>query len=707
MIVATKNMIKAVGYARRSTDMQERSIPDQQAYIERWANEHGYHVLRWFVDDAISATSVKGRTDFERMIREAEAGSDFKAIICYDISRFSRGGTNETGYYLHRLKLAGIEAVFPAEGIPEGDEGELLQGVKSWQARQYSVKLSRDCIRGMVSAVKVKRSAPGGRAPYGFDKQFLTPAGQVLRTIRYLPDGRKQEFDARGRHVRFIAGDEGVGKVKSDIVRYVPGDKQHVKVVRRMFDMCAQGYGFRSIALALNDDGIPSPTGGPWNVRGVKLILNNPAYRGALCFNKTTQGKIHGITSDGRAYAKRGATGTALNGRDRWIVVEDVHEPLVTKEVFEKAQAEMTRRRDAKGKARPTRRYLLSGLLKCNHCGLNLWGAELKLYAKGIRRGYYVDAGYRRFGPKTCKSTSIQAEALDRWVLGKVRQVILNDAEGTKAAVDAFVRTVVSQQKGGGVDRSAIDKELAAVNRRIQTTVAMLADPDLSDLGELKATLVDLKRQREVLEARKEDASKAKRPTLDQAALRQWANEKLDRLGDAVNGRLSPLETRQLVHAYIDRIELDPYEYTGTMFIVPDALALLEAESTRRVNVGSNISTNAPKALCPSARVGAIQMACSISLALGCTRLCILSSTLAVLCTQQRCSRVVGYTCRRAFQKPNAPSPTASFGSMVNPRCLQSSRSCNHDCSLSRYPSVRAISSFLPSGVAPIRTRMH
>lgn len=579
-------MVDAVGYARRSTDMQERSIPDQRTYIERWASEHGYHILRWFVDDAISATSVKGRTDFERMIREAEAGSDFKAIICYDISRFSRGGTNETGYYLHRLKLASVEVAFAAEGIPEGDEGELLQGVKSWQARQYSVKLSRDCIRGMVSAVRVKRSAPGGRAPYGYDKQFLTPAGQVLRTIRYLPDARKQELDPRGRHVRFIAGDEGVGKVKSDLVRYVPGDLRHVKVVRRIFDLCAGGYGFRYIAIAFNDKGIPSPTGGPWNHREVKLILQNPVYRGALCLNKTTQGKIHGIAADGRAYAKRGR-GYGLNSRDRWIVVEDVHEPLVGKEMFEKAHAEMARRRNAKGQARPTRRYLLSGLLKCNHCGLNLWGAELKLYAKGLRRGYYVDAGYRRYGPKVCKSTSIQAEALDRWVLGKVRQVILNDVEGTQAAVDAFVQACLSRRKGDGGDRSALEKELAALNRRIQTTVAMLSDPDLADLNELKATLVELKRQREALEARKEQACAGKGEAVGETALRKWAAEKLERLGDALDGNLSPLETRQVVHTYIDRIELDPHAYCGTMFMVPDALALLEAESARRVNLGS------------------------------------------------------------------------------------------------------------------------
>ncbi len=160
--------VPAVGYLRRSTDLQERSIPDQKAYIENWAAEHDYRIVRWFIDDAISGTSARGRDAFGQMIAAAENGRDFDFVLCYDISRFSRGGTNETGYYLHRLRLAGVEVIFTADGIPEGDEGELIQGVKSWQARQYSVKLARDTIRGQISNIRERKSAPGGVAPYGY-----------------------------------------------------------------------------------------------------------------------------------------------------------------------------------------------------------------------------------------------------------------------------------------------------------------------------------------------------------------------------------------------------------------------------------------------------------------------------------------------------------------------------------------------------------
>src|SRR3954452_12787987 len=90
----------------------------------------------------------------------------------------------------------------------------------------------------------------------------------------------------------------------------------------------------------------------------------------------------------------------------------------------------------------------------------------------------------------------------------------------------------------------------------------------------------------------------------------------------------------------------------------------------------------------------------SARLALPCRLFGSLLRTLAVLCTQQRCSRVLGHTSGSAFQKPSAPSATASSGPIASPRRLRSSRSSFHDCALSRAPSNRPTSSFLPSGVA-------
>src|SRR5438045_5288092 len=84
-----------------------------------------------------------------------------------------------------------------------------------------------------------------------------------------------------------------------------------------------------------------------------------------------------------------------------------------------------------------------------------------------------------------------------------------------------------------------------------------------------------------------------------------------------------------------------------------------------------------------------------------------IESTLAVLCTQQRCPRVLGHTSSIACQKPSAPSAIASSGPITSPRRFRSSSSPFQDCAFSRTPSVRPTSSLLPSGVAPMITSRH
>jgi hypothetical protein len=207
----------------------------------------------------------------------------------------------------------GVAGVFTADGIPEGDEGELIQGVKSWQARQYSVKLARDSIRGQLSNLRERKSAPGGQPPYGYDKQHLSPGGQVLRTLRWMPDGSKQEIAPDGRVIRTIAGDVYVAKAKGDIVRLVPSTPERVRAIQRMFELCVQGYGYRCIAVRMNDEGVPSMFGRHWNMSNIAQMLRNPVYCGSLVYNKRTEGSLFGMSSSGTLRPKKGRRGSFLN----------------------------------------------------------------------------------------------------------------------------------------------------------------------------------------------------------------------------------------------------------------------------------------------------------------------------------------------------------------------------------------------------------
>ena len=93
--------------------------------------------------------------------------------------------------------------------------------------------------------------------------------------------------------------------------------------------------------------------------------------------------------------------------------------------------------------------------------------------------------------------------------------------------------------------------------------------------------------------------------------------------------------------------------------------------------------------------------------AFGCSDFGNLSSTFNVLCTQHRCSRVVGYASTIAFQNPDAPSPTATAGAIAKPARFQVHQQFLPTLLALPVAVGEPINSFRPSGVAPINTSMH
>ena len=126
----------AVGYLRRSTDRQEQSISDQRKAIERYAEEQGFELLDFYVDDAISGTTSDERKAFLRLIDDAATPDcPFRYVLVYDIKRFGRLDNDEAGHYRFLLRRAGIEVIYTSEGFNGDDTDDLLRPVKQWQAR--------------------------------------------------------------------------------------------------------------------------------------------------------------------------------------------------------------------------------------------------------------------------------------------------------------------------------------------------------------------------------------------------------------------------------------------------------------------------------------------------------------------------------------------------------------------------------------------
>jgi len=133
-------MKRVAAYCRVSTeaDDQLNSLENQKRYFEEYISRN----LEWqfcglYVDEGISGTSVEKRTDFKRMIADAEAHK-FDLLLTKEISRFARN-TLDSIFYTRKLKELGVGVYFMNDNINTLDsDAELRLTIMSSIAQEES-----------------------------------------------------------------------------------------------------------------------------------------------------------------------------------------------------------------------------------------------------------------------------------------------------------------------------------------------------------------------------------------------------------------------------------------------------------------------------------------------------------------------------------------------------------------------------------------
>lgn len=575
----------AVGYLRRSTDRREQSIGDQRKAIERYAEEQGFEVLDWYVDDAISGTTSDERRAFLKLI--ADAGAEqcpFRYVLVYDIKRFGRLDNDEAGYYRFQLRRKGIEIVYVSEGFAGDDTDDLLRPVKQWQARQESKELSKVTIRGLVS----RSSAgwwSGGQPPYGYDLAYYSGDGRFLMTVRYDHDLSKQILDEDGNVVRTVPRGERLTFAKSDRCRLVPSTPERVQVVRNIFSWyVTQGLGFKGIADRLNQEGAPSPRGGRWSTKHrdgwamttIRDMLINPAYVGDFVWNRHSFARFHRVEK-GRAVPRKGIPGPGPNHNrpDDWVVVKDAHPALISRTVFQAARSRRESRRREPGQysyrtghgTHPP--FLLTGLIRCLHCGHTWQGytthkGRKRTNGSSVRTLGYACGGYVTKGRSCCQRFVFPKEEVEAWVFDQIRHIVSNYLE---AGAEQKLREMIEQEVAG--DDRLDESELSAVRQRqadVEATIENLLDnitPTNRDyvdrrITKLRDETVELQQQEQAL--LEQQSREGQAAELAQTAL-ALAREV---------GQLAELgmvdEKRTVIRAFLREIEFDPESRTGTAY---------------------------------------------------------------------------------------------------------------------------------------------
>lgn len=493
---ASTSDIACVGYVRRSTDMQDQSLDDQRAAIEQYAAEHGLDILKWYIDDAISGTTARDRDAFLAMVDDAQnGGQPFSRVLVYDVTRFGRMDSDETGYYRHLLRRCGVEVEYAAEAFGDTPDDELIRSVKQWLARQESRDRARVSIRGWLSKMGSERGWwMGGVEPYGYDRRYEDRTGRFLYVVRTMPDRSRQVLDRWGRLERTLEPGERLVRASFDRCKLVLSAADRVAVVQRIFDdYVSGGLGAPAIAARLNDDGVPPPRLGRnrcdsmhagWRYASIRNILSNPVYTGDMVWNRRTCGKLFRVEAHGEVPRPlRDAATVRWNPRDRWLTVPGTHPVIVGRETFGAAAALVVTRCAAGRPASPldgdnresSSGYPLTGLVGCAVCGERVLGIGINRFYYDRRNTPYRARVYacRRRGHRgkasSCRSSYVRRRILDAAISDRVTSWYRSRLTASgRAAIRELAATHCQQVSAacGGASRSGRRGEAARHTER-------------------------------------------------------------------------------------------------------------------------------------------------------------------------------------------------------------------------------------------------
>lgn len=425
-------------YCRLSHDDERAgesvSIENQKELLARHAREQGWTIVDYYVDDGVSGTTFD-RPGFNRLVQDARDGK-INIALCKDLSRLGRD-------YIEAGKYTDI--VFPSMGCRFI---ALNDGVDTARKNDEMIVILKNVMNDL----------------------YARDTSAKIKAVK------RSSFQA-GKYVGCYAP---IGYLKSPDDKHVlVPDPATAPIVKRIFDLRCQGFGYRKIAAVLNGDKIPTPRdyyylriGSPnprgetpyWNDITVKTILCNEVYLGHTVQSKTgnVSYKIHKQVS---------------KPQSEWIRVENTHEPLISQEVWELVRSiEQNQKRNRTAKDGTV--HLFSGVLVCMDCGSAMRHHKDHHKCKDgtpVNSTYesYVCNRYCTSGKGACTAHTMNQKVLIEVVLADIRM----KAEQARTAPDSLISRIQAQRKAASAEQmkqtqtllTAVEKRLSELGKLIQS----------------------------------------------------------------------------------------------------------------------------------------------------------------------------------------------------------------------------------------------
>lgn len=386
---------KAALYIRLSREDGDKtesfSVTSQRAILGEYLKLHpDIELFDYYVDDGWSGTSFE-RPDFSRMMQDIYEGK-VNCVIVKDLSRFGRN-YSDAGHYLDdifvRLRVRFIalnNGIDTASDSMNAATRCISVGVTNVINESLAATTSVN-VRGTLNVNRMQGKFIGSFATYGYmkspdDHHRLIIDEEAAQTVRMI-------FE------KFVSGESILGITRDLNEMGIPNPSMYKQI---------KGFNYKHPAGGIND--------GLWPDSSVRRILKNEMYIGNMIQGKNTT--VSYKIKQCRAIP-----------REEWIVVENTHEAIIDREIFEKAQ-ELFKLRTRKP---PDKKELdlFAGLVRCADCQ-RIMNKKTNKHSYGEYR-YYRCSTAKKMKKGACTNHTIRIDKLEEAVLVFLQKMVEVAAE--------------------------------------------------------------------------------------------------------------------------------------------------------------------------------------------------------------------------------------------------------------------------------------
>ena len=438
-------------YVRVSTEEQESSIINQKEYIKSLYPDDEIIVYQ---DFGISGTKISHRQGFIQMLLDAGLKQHFitkkkfvfvaddtkkplfEKIVTKSVTRFARN-TDVLSIW-KELNQKGVTVLFQdINKDTASSEDSLILNLLLTLSQEESKNISERTKFGNMATAKANKIRNNGLYGYHYIKE-----------------------------------------TNSLVI-----NEDEAKVVRKMFDLCIQGYGYMKISQILAEEGFFNTKGKPFSMSTIKNMIHNKKYCG---YNVRNQWESRNLFSENHSHCR--------TKKENWIIQKnDRIEPVISEEIWNLAHEQVNKRLLHQNTGGNIERRDTSDKLICNCCGKNFYICHSKKIGSGINSyPYYICSTKKKQGKNVCDNDNVQLKKVDAFINDLCKNYYKNIRLSNKAKLYKLQAELKVQKSKSVIEINNEIENIKANNLQLEQKLSKLIDNFL-ECSEIMQKVIDKK----------------------------------------------------------------------------------------------------------------------------------------------------------------------------------------------------------------------